>query len=226
MSFFHICLDAVGYVLLEVVVEEAVVVEVIALRTEAGHGRIDVEHVNGLQAVGGSGVEHAVLHHRGRNVEPALGLAVVNYGVVLLDADDVLRGLRNLADARGFAACLLLLLHEPNVIVISIIDATTINSVIVTKYITDINWLNLKPECISAICGYNNFWQLNANLDYFTKNVHSPLIHSWYISILMQFDLIFPITFFIFKKIDKNVNNNISTAPTWWSPFAGRATLA
>ena len=34
MSFFHICLDAVGYVLLEVVVEEAVVVEVIALRTE------------------------------------------------------------------------------------------------------------------------------------------------------------------------------------------------
>ena len=127
MSFFHICLDAVGNVLLEVVEEEAVVVEVIALRTEAGHGRIDVEHVNGLQAVGGSGVEHAVLHHRGRNVEPVLGLAVVNYGVVLLDADDVLRGLRNLADARGFAACLLLLLHEPNVIVISIIDATTIN---------------------------------------------------------------------------------------------------
>ena len=34
MTFFHICLDAVGYVLLEVVVEEAVVVEVIALRTE------------------------------------------------------------------------------------------------------------------------------------------------------------------------------------------------
>ena len=95
-------------------------------------------------------------------------------------------------------------LYIPLLVLISI-------TVIVTKYITDINWLNLKPECISAICGYNNFWQLNANLDYFTKNVHSPLIHSWYISILMQFDLIFPITFFIFKKIDKNVNNNIST---------------
>ena len=85
-------------------------------------------------------------------------------------------------------------------------------TVILAKQIPNISWLNLKQESCSAILGYNNFWQLSANLDYFTKNVHSPLVHLWYISILIQFDLIFPIIFVILRKIDSKINhNNIST---------------
>ena len=71
--------------------------------------------------------------------------------------------------------------------------------------------MNLKPETNSVIFGYNNFWQLNANLDYFTKNINSPFIHFWYISILMQFELIFPILFVAFKKINEKIKKDIST---------------
>ena len=52
--------------------------------------------------------------------------------------------------------------------------------------IININWLNLKPETTSVLFGYNNYWQLNANLDYFTRHIDSPFMHLWYIAILLQ----------------------------------------
>ena len=67
----------------------------------------------------------------------------------------------------------------------------------------NINWINLKPETTSVLLGYNNFWQLKANLDYFTRHISSPFMHMWYISILLQFELFFPIIFIILKKISK-----------------------
>ena len=66
------------------------------------------------------------------------------------------------------------------------------SSVAIISLLNNIDWLNLKPETTSVIFGYNNFWQINANLDYFANHVNSPFIHLWYISILMQFDLLFP----------------------------------
>ena len=77
--------------------------------------------------------------------------------------------------------------------------------------ITNLNWLNLKQETTSVIFGYNNFWQLSAKLDYFANHNNSPFMHLWYISILIQFDLIFPIVFKILKKIDEKINKNIMT---------------
>ena len=70
----------------------------------------------------------------------------------------------------------------------------------------NINWLNLKPETTSVLLGYNNFWQLNANLDYFTKHISSPFMHMWYISILLQIELIFPILFIILNKLKEKTN--------------------
>ncbi len=64
-----------------------------------------------------------------------------------------------------------------------------------------INWLNLKPETFSVIFGYNNFWQLGAKLDYFARHVSSPFMHFWYIGILLQFELVFPFIFMLFKKM-------------------------
>ena len=75
----------------------------------------------------------------------------------------------------------------------------------------DINWLNLKPETTSVLLGYNNFWQLNANLDYFTRHISSPFMHMWYIAILLQFELFFPIAFLILKNIGEKINKHIPT---------------
>ena len=84
-------------------------------------------------------------------------------------------------------------------------------TIIFSKIIPNIIWLNLKKETFSVIFGYNNFWQLKANQDYFTKNINSPFIHLWYISILMQFELIFPLIFSLFKKYRGKNKENIIT---------------
>ena len=87
----------------------------------------------------------------------------------------------------------------------------TFLTIIIVRLNSSIGWVNLKPETNSVLLGYNNYWQLNANLDYFTKSVNTPFIHLWYISILMQYELIFPILFIVFKKIDHKLRKNIST---------------
>ena len=74
-------------------------------------------------------------------------------------------------------------------------------TIITYRLLPNITWLNLKKETTSVIFGYNNFWQLQTNMDYFTKNVNSPFVHLWYISILMQFELIFPFIFLVLKKL-------------------------
>ena len=84
-------------------------------------------------------------------------------------------------------------------------------TIICVKFTPSINWINLKPETTSVIFGYNNFWQLSANLDYFTRHVNSPFMHLWYIAILMQFELVFPIVFWIFKKIKEKIKVDIGT---------------
>ena len=77
-------------------------------------------------------------------------------------------------------------------------------SVFTITLIPSINWINLKPETTSTILGYNNFWQLSASLDYFARHVDSPFMHFWYISILLQFELVFPLLFIGFKKISES----------------------
>ncbi|MBR4231229.1 MAG: acyltransferase [Bacilli bacterium] len=68
------------------------------------------------------------------------------------------------------------------------------------------NWLNLKPETFSVLLGYNNFWQLGASLDYFARHIDSPFMHLWFIAILMQFDLVFPIVFRLINKTKSNIS--------------------
>ncbi len=77
------------------------------------------------------------------------------------------------------------------------------------SFISSINWINLKPESISVFLGYNNYWQLNANLDYFVRHVASPFMHLWYIAILLQFELIFPFIFIFFRKLGEKTKKFI-----------------
>ena len=76
-------------------------------------------------------------------------------------------------------------------------------SIAVISFIPNINWLNLKPETTSVLLSYNNFWQINANLDYFTRHIDSPFMHFWYIGILLQFEIVFPFIFLLLNKIAK-----------------------
>lgn len=71
----------------------------------------------------------------------------------------------------------------------------------------DVIWLNIKPEVHSLILPYNNYWQLKVNLDYFARHIDSPFMHLWYIALLLQLELIFPILFIILRKIGKKFKN-------------------
>lgn len=82
-------------------------------------------------------------------------------------------------------------------------------TIAVISFLPNISWFNLKPETTSVLLGYNNFWQLDANLDYFARHIDSPFMHLWYISILLQFDLVFPFIFLILKKIGDKISKII-----------------
>ena len=81
-------------------------------------------------------------------------------------------------------------------------------STITTLGLLNINIFNFKSEITSILLGYNNYFQINANIDYFAKSINSPFIHLWYIAILLQIELIFPIIFTLIKKIG-NKNQNV-----------------
>ena len=59
---------------------------------------------------------------------------------------------------------------------------TVFISLFAVSLVKEIGWFNLKPESTSVIFGYNNFWQLDANLDYFARHIDSPFMHLWYIA--------------------------------------------
>lgn len=83
------------------------------------------------------------------------------------------------------------------------------SSLAVISLFPNISWFNLKPETTSVLLGYNNFWQLNANLDYFARHINSPFMHLWYIAILLQFDLVFPLIFVPLRKLGDKVSKSI-----------------
>ena len=85
----------------------------------------------------------------------------------------------------------------------------------VVSLFPSISWFNLKPESISALLGYNNFWQINASMDYFSRHINSPFMHLWYISILLQFDLVFPFIFVILKKLGNKISKFIPLIVTF-----------
>ena len=66
-------------------------------------------------------------------------------------------------------------------------------------FMPDMIWVSMKQEVTSIIFCKNNFWQLNANMDYFARHVDSPYMHLWYVAILLQLELIFPLIYVVLK---------------------------
>lgn len=86
---------------------------------------------------------------------------------------------------------------------------TVFISIFVISKFSNIIWLNLKPETTSVLLGYNNFWQIFVNNDYFAHQMNSPFMHLWYVSILMQLELVFPFIFMALKKIGDKISKLI-----------------
>lgn len=86
---------------------------------------------------------------------------------------------------------------------------TIFTTIFATSFLKEIKIINLRDEVVSILLGYNNFWQLHANLDYFSAHINSPFTHFWYMSILLQFELIFPFILIGLKKIAERTNEEI-----------------
>ena len=97
----------------------------------------------------------------------------------------------------------------------------TFISIAVVSSIPNTYWLNIKNETTSVLLGYNNFWQINANLDYFARHIDSPFMHFWYIAILIQFDLLFPFIFMILNKLREKFNKNLPIVITFVGSVIG-----
>ena len=57
-------------------------------------------------------------------------------------------------------------------------------------------------ELKSIFLGYNNWWQIEQNADYFTRMANaSPFTHLWFLGIELQYYLIWPVLFFIYMLL-------------------------
>ena len=77
----------------------------------------------------------------------------------------------------------------------------TVLSILALRWTPDVLWLNEKPETVSVLLGRNNWWQIAADADYFTRVTASPFTHLWYISMLLQIEVFLPVFYKIFAWI-------------------------
>jgi peptidoglycan/LPS O-acetylase OafA/YrhL len=62
----------------------------------------------------------------------------------------------------------------------------------------------VRPEVISVLLGYNNWWQIAQNADYFTRLANtSPFTHLWFMGIELQYYVLWPLFFLLYLKLVK-----------------------
>lgn len=60
----------------------------------------------------------------------------------------------------------------------------------------------VRPEAVSVLLGYNNWWQIAQNADYFTRLTNtSPFTHLWFMGIELQYYLVWPVLFFFYAVL-------------------------
>lgn len=79
-------------------------------------------------------------------------------------------------------------------------------TVVILKVVIKIPLNDILGEILSIVGGYNNWWQISRNTSYFTKvNGMSGLIHLWSLAVEMQFYVIWPVLFLLYRTISKKV---------------------
>lgn len=64
--------------------------------------------------------------------------------------------------------------------------------------------IGIRQQVASIFLGYNNWWQIAQNASYFEKHTaSSPFTHLWYLSVEMQFYLIWPLLFWGYCRLSK-----------------------
>ncbi|SHK37443.1 peptidoglycan-N-acetylmuramate O-acetyltransferase [Selenomonas ruminantium] len=54
----------------------------------------------------------------------------------------------------------------------------------------------VRPEVLSILLGYNNWWQIGQSMDYFTRLLNaSPFAHLWFLGVELQYYLLWPVLF-------------------------------
>lgn len=58
----------------------------------------------------------------------------------------------------------------------------------------------MQTELLSVVLGYNNWWQIAQNADYFTRMLNqSPYTHLWFLGIELQYYALWPILFILYR---------------------------
>ncbi len=71
----------------------------------------------------------------------------------------------------------------------------------------------VRPEVLSVVLGYNNWWQIAQNADYFTRLTNtSPFTHLWFMGIELQYYLLWPLLFFLYTVIFRFLGRNFALA--------------
>lgn len=59
----------------------------------------------------------------------------------------------------------------------------------------------MRGEICSIFLGYDNLWQIRQNASYFSKMANaSPFTHLWFLSLEIQFYLLWPVIFLLYRK--------------------------
>lgn len=62
----------------------------------------------------------------------------------------------------------------------------------------------IRPEALSVLLGYNNWWQISQSADYFTRLTNqSPFTHLWFLGIELEYYLAWPLLYCLYAGITR-----------------------
>lgn len=83
----------------------------------------------------------------------------------------------------------------------------------VYSYIVPKTMEGIRPEFLSIVLGYNNWWQILQNSDYFTRIANaSPFTPLWFLAIELQYFLVWPILFGCYMMLETKIRRHVGIA--------------